>query len=55
MDNLKDNQLTHEWLQSELQKRNLSAEEVFYAVLSPDRNIYLDTYKDHINSSLDKE
>ncbi|AGN37785.1 DUF421 domain-containing protein [Bacillus paralicheniformis] len=54
-DNLKDNQLTHEWLQSELQKRNLSAEEVFYAVLSPDRNIYLDTYKDHINSSLDKE
>jgi len=54
-ENLKDNQLSQAWLQSEVKKRGLSTDEVFYAVLSPDGNIYIDTYEDHIHSSFDKE
>lgn len=54
-ENLKDNQLTYEWLNAELQKRNLTVEKVFYAVRSPNGNIYVDTYEDHIHSSFDKE
>ncbi|CAI6281649.1 DUF421 domain-containing protein [Bacillus subtilis] len=54
-ENLKENQLTQAWLQAELKKRGLSTDKVFYAVFSPDRNIYIDTYEDLINYSIDKE
>ncbi|MED1122761.1 DUF421 domain-containing protein [Bacillus atrophaeus] len=54
-ENLKENQLTQAWLQSELKKRGLSADEIFYAVFSPGGNIYIDTYEDLINYSIDKE
>lgn len=53
--NLKENELTHSWLETELKKRNLTADEVFYAVLNPHGNIYIDTYEDHIMSPIDKE
>ncbi|RDW18861.1 DUF421 domain-containing protein [Oceanobacillus chungangensis] len=53
--NLKENNLTHNWLQVEIQKRGLSVKEVFYAVLATNGAVYIDTYKDHIESPIDKE
>ncbi|SMQ62720.1 Uncharacterized membrane protein YcaP, DUF421 family [Bacillus sp. OV166] len=53
--NLKQNNLSHKWLQLELDKRKLSKKEVVYAVLAANGNIYVDTYKDHIISPIDKE
>jgi uncharacterized membrane protein YcaP (DUF421 family) len=53
--NLKENNLSHTWLQLELDKRKLSKKEVVYAVLAANGNIYVDTYKDHIISPIDKE
>ena len=53
--NLKQNNLSHNWLELELAKRKLSKNEVVYAVLAANGNIYVDTYKDHIISPIDKE
>lgn len=54
-ENLKQNNLTIEWLQAELKKRNLQTRDVFYAVLSSNNNIFIDCYKDYITSPIDKE
>ncbi|AXI08088.1 hypothetical protein CUC15_03510 [Oceanobacillus zhaokaii] len=53
--NLKENNLNHKWLQVEIQKRGLSINDVFYAVLGTNGAVYIDTYKDHIESPVDKE
>lgn len=47
--------LTNSWLQSELKKRNLTQNDVVYAVLAANGNVYIDTYSDHIHSPIDKE
>ena len=52
---LQQNKLTETWLQSELNKRNLSHHDVLYAVLSANGSIYVNTYEDHIDSPIDKE
>ena len=53
--NLKDNKLTKNWLDIELNRRNLNVKEVFYAVLLANETLYIDTYKDVIFSPVDKE
>ncbi|OLO26124.1 hypothetical protein BTR23_23995 [Alkalihalophilus pseudofirmus] len=53
--NLQENDLSHCWLASEVKKRNYSLNDVAYAVLSPNGNVYIDTYRDHIVSPIDKE
>lgn len=53
--NLTENKLTSEWLQTELDKRHLKQEEVTYAVLAANGAVYMDAYKDHIVSPIDKE
>jgi uncharacterized membrane protein YcaP (DUF421 family) len=47
--NLKQNNLTFEWIQRELERRKLEVQDVVYAVLSPNGKIYMDSYKDHIS------
>jgi uncharacterized membrane protein YcaP (DUF421 family) len=54
-ENLEQNKLTVSWLESELKKRNLTKQEVVYAVMAANGSIYVDTFKDHINSPVDKE
>jgi uncharacterized membrane protein YcaP (DUF421 family) len=54
-ENLEQNNLSNSWLQSELDKRNLSKNDVVYAVLAANGNMYVDTYIDHIQSPIDKE
>ena len=53
--NLKENNLSQNWLQEELNKRNLQINEVVYAVQAANGNIYMDTYKDNITSPIDIE
>ncbi|MBS4201256.1 DUF421 domain-containing protein [Bacillus sp. FJAT-49732] len=53
--NLEQNKLTIPWLESELRKRNLTQQDVVYAVLADNGNMYVDTYRDHIHSPIDKE
>jgi uncharacterized membrane protein YcaP (DUF421 family) len=53
--NLIQNNLKTGWLEVALKKRNLQPNEVVYAVLAANGNIYIDTYKDHIVSPVDKE
>jgi uncharacterized membrane protein YcaP (DUF421 family) len=53
--NLKQNNLSQKWLQLELEKRKLDKDEVVYAVMATNGNIYIDTYKDYIHSPIDKE
>ena len=53
--NLEENNLTELWLHSELRKRDLTENDVLYAVLSANGNLYVDTYKDHIPSPIDQE
>ncbi|MCP8968991.1 DUF421 domain-containing protein [Ectobacillus ponti] len=53
--NLRQNNLSHGWLQSELEKRKLQKRDVMYAVLAANGSIYIDTYKDHILAPVDKE
>ncbi|HWJ77411.1 MAG TPA: DUF421 domain-containing protein [Niallia sp.] len=53
--NLKENNLSQNWLQEELNKRNLQIDEVVYAVQAANGNIYMDTYKDNITSPIDIE
>lgn len=53
--NLDQNNLTEQWLHSELKQRNLVQSNVLYAVLSGNGNMYIDTYENHIQSPIDKE
>ncbi|MFJ8261228.1 DUF421 domain-containing protein [Rummeliibacillus sp. NPDC094406] len=55
MENLEQNNLTESWLHSELKRRNLVQDDVLYAVLSGNGNMYVDTYENHIHSPIDKE
>jgi uncharacterized membrane protein YcaP (DUF421 family) len=43
------------WLESELEKRNLTSRNVVYAVMAANGNLYIDTFMDHIHSPIDKE
>ncbi|WP_397539080.1 DUF421 domain-containing protein [Rummeliibacillus pycnus] len=54
-ENLEQNNLTESWLHLELKKRNLVQDDVLYAVLSGNGNMYVDTYENHIHSPIDKE
>ena len=54
-ENLEQNNITVSWVEAELKKRNLSKDDVVYAVLAANGNIYVDTFKDHIHSPIDKE
>jgi uncharacterized membrane protein YcaP (DUF421 family) len=54
-ENLEQNNLTASWLHSELRKRKIVQQDVLYAVLSGNGNMYVDTYEDHIHSPIDKE
>ncbi|AMM92588.1 membrane protein [Peribacillus simplex] len=54
-ENLEQNNITFSWLESELKKRNLFKHDVVYAVLAANGNMYVDTFRDHINSPIDKE
>ena len=54
-ENLEQNNLTESWLHSELKKRNLVQQDVLYAVISGNGNMYVDTYENHIHSPIDKE
>ncbi|WP_062110171.1 DUF421 domain-containing protein [Bacillus niameyensis] len=54
-ENLKQNNLSQEWLHTELQKRHVTVGEVVYAVLAINGNIYIDQYDDQIHSPMDRE
>ncbi|MFE4072705.1 DUF421 domain-containing protein [Peribacillus sp. YIM B13477] len=54
-ENLEKNNITFSWLESELIKRNLLKHDVVYAVLAANGNLYVDTFRDHIHSPIDKE
>jgi uncharacterized membrane protein YcaP (DUF421 family) len=54
-ENLEQNNLSFSWIDSELRKRNLTKHEVVYAVMAANGNMYVDTFKDHIHSPIDKE
>ncbi|MFK4388979.1 uncharacterized membrane protein YcaP (DUF421 family) [Peribacillus frigoritolerans] len=54
-ENLKQNNITFSWLESELIKRNLLKHDVVYAVLAANGNLYVDTFRDYIHSPIDKE
>lgn len=54
-ENLEQNNLPFSWLESELGKRKLTKHDVVYAVLAANGNMYVDTFKDHIHSPIDKE
>ncbi|WP_068501527.1 DUF421 domain-containing protein [Paenibacillus kribbensis] len=53
--NLQQNNITNEWLHSQIKKKGLSIENVNYAVISSNGNIYFDEYKDQIEQPIDKE
>jgi uncharacterized membrane protein YcaP (DUF421 family) len=48
-ENINQSNLTFEWIQKELERRKLEIQDVVHAVLSPSGQIYMDSYKDHIN------
>lgn len=53
--NLKQNNITTEWLHSQIKKKRLSIENVNYAVISSNGKIYFDEYKDQIEHPVDRE
>jgi uncharacterized membrane protein YcaP (DUF421 family) len=53
--NLQENNITLNWLQTELYKQSLKIEDVVYAVLGPNGELYIDTYNDHLQSPVDLE
>lgn len=53
--NLNQNNLSKSRVIEELKKRKLNVDDVVYAVLAANGNIYIDTYKDDIKSPIDKE
>ncbi|MCG7345822.1 DUF421 domain-containing protein [Sporosarcina sp. ACRSL] len=54
-ENLEQNNIQLSWLESELQKRNLTSRNVVYAVMAANGNLYIDKFMDHIHSPIDKE
>jgi uncharacterized membrane protein YcaP (DUF421 family) len=54
-ENLQENNITLEWLQAELLKRQLNAKSVVYALLTSSQTLYIDTYNDQLQSPLDVE
>ncbi|ADM70038.1 hypothetical protein GMA19_02230 [Paenibacillus polymyxa E681] len=53
--NLQQNGITTEWLHSQIKKKGLSIEEINYAVISSNGDVYFDEYKDGIEHPIDKE
>ncbi|WP_366597512.1 DUF421 domain-containing protein [Bacillus pumilus] len=53
--NIHENQLTVEWIDEELKKRQLALKDIVYAVRSSNGSLYIDTYDDHIHSPIDQE
>lgn len=54
--NIQENQLTEQWIEEELKKRQLSLKDIIvYAVRSSNGSLYIDTYDDHIHSPIDQE
>ncbi|MDQ0493419.1 uncharacterized membrane protein YcaP (DUF421 family) [Paenibacillus brasilensis] len=53
--NLKDNNITTDWLHAQIKKKGLSIENINYAVISSDGSIFFDEYKDRIKHPVDKE
>ncbi|KIL78870.1 DUF421 domain-containing protein [Bacillus badius] len=53
--NLIQNNLEASWVESEVKKRGLHLSEVVYAVLAANGRVYIDTYRDDIESPVDQE
>ncbi|MCR8643197.1 DUF421 domain-containing protein [Paenibacillus sp. N1-5-1-14] len=53
--NLSQNNLTIDWLHKQLTKNHLQVSDVTYAVLGVDKQLYIDTYDDHLQSPMDEE
>ncbi|HCX47968.1 MAG TPA: DUF421 domain-containing protein [Bacillus sp. (in: Bacteria)] len=54
-ENLEQNNIKYSWLESELKKRDLTKSDVVYAVLAANGSMYVDTFRDHIRSPIDRE
>ncbi|NJJ39163.1 DUF421 domain-containing protein [Paenibacillus apii] len=54
-ENLKNNGLTREWLDSELRRRGKQISDVFYGVRGTQHQLVFDYYKDGITKPIDKE
>ncbi|MGO4788655.1 DUF421 domain-containing protein [Paenibacillus sp. 2KB_20] len=52
-DNLTENGLTSQWLESELKKRNKAVSDVFYAVKGTQNKLFFDYYQDNIQKPID--
>ncbi|MBD7963990.1 DUF421 domain-containing protein [Fictibacillus norfolkensis] len=55
LNNLKENDISKEWLLSELKKRNLTIERVVYALLTSNNKLYIDIHDDKLHSPMDVE
>ncbi|WP_416202858.1 DUF421 domain-containing protein [Fictibacillus phosphorivorans] len=55
LNNLKENNISKEWLLLELKQRNLTVESVVYALLTSSNKLYIDTQDDRLHSPLDVE
>jgi uncharacterized membrane protein YcaP (DUF421 family) len=55
LNNLKENNISKQWLQIELKKRNLVVESVVYALRTSSGKLYLDTHDDKLKSPMDVE
>lgn len=55
LNNLKENNISKEWLFSELKKRNLTIESVVYALLTSSNKLYIDIHDDKLHSPMDIE
>ncbi len=55
LNNLKENNISKEWLLSELKKRNLTIESVVYALLTSNNKLYIDIHDDKLHSPMDVE
>lgn len=53
--NLEEHNLSMDWLEDEVKKRNIKWDNVFYAVVSSNGFLYFDIYDDQIPSPIDKE
>ncbi|MOA33686.1 hypothetical protein D3C78_1550000 [compost metagenome] len=53
--NLRENQLTKQWLQTQIKNKGLAVQQINYAVISSNGSLYMDTYTDQITSPIDKE
>ncbi|MDQ1147727.1 uncharacterized membrane protein YcaP (DUF421 family) [Bacillus sp. SORGH_AS 510] len=47
LDSLTNSSYTEDWLQAELQKRNIKVPDILYAVVGTQGNLYIDLYQDH--------